>query len=718
MRLKKIILKDFFSYKYLEYEFKNRAYQIKGVNKTDPSQVFNGSGKSNFISGIEYGIVGATSRKVKKTEIVRHGQDKAEVELFSECDVRKQSLHVHHTINLKGADKIIVKTRLYGDDKWVKASYSSVADGKKWVNDWYKIDKSDLFSFFIINSDNFKSFFSSPNSVKIELINRFSDASVIKGLDKIEKIEIERLIKALELELSSTQGIKRHIQGVLDEEKGRNLNEELGEEKQALFEEIEAVKKEIEDIGSLMREDRGTVGELKTSIAAIEAEKVRVKGDIKNLEIERQQKLSDMKLIESDLSRAIEEFEGFKSTDFDKKRQKHTSLIKSNYILSEEAKKIKEKHEKKINSLEQKISNITVKLEGAIKCPNCDHSFIPYDNKEELESSRDKLIETIPTVSEKLSKVKEVIEDICKTLATEELKVQEINGLELKEGSKKNAIKANINKIESSLNAIQKGIDKSVSRERGFEQKITSLDNEIENIYRKIEYLNKDKRAGYIVAIKNKESEIESIKNEIKNLVIEDNGGKIKEYEDSFNQISEKEKIIKNKLHDVSEQLTKAKKWEVIFKQFRSYVANQSLSVMQYHINRFLKEQGTDMFVKLEGFKTLKKGEIREEITTHIIRGFERTFESFSGGERGRLLLASILTNRYLINNAHPYGGLDFIAADEVFDKVDPVGIRMIVESAKLLKVPVFIVTQNLDEEQDADTIIAIKEDNITTLKY
>ena len=125
----------------------------------------------------------------------------------------------------------------------------------------------------------------------------------------------------------------------------------------------------------------------------------------------------------------------------------------------------------------------------------------------------------------------------------------------------------------------------------------------------------------------------------------------------------------------------------------------------------------SDLRIKLEGYKTLADGSIKDEITTKIIRDRERTFSSFSGGEKGRLLFASILANRHMINSTHRYGGLDFLSIDEIFEGVDGVGLKSLVDSAKLLNIAVMIITHVTDEQVSEDILLIEKENGISTIK-
>ena len=147
-------------------------------------------------------------------------------------------------------------------------------------------------------------------------------------------------------------------------------------------------------------------------------------------------------------------------------------------------------------------------------------------------------------------------------------------------------------------------------------------------------------------------------------------------------------------------------------------LANKSLEIIEFHCNRYLHDMGSDLKVKIDGFKVLADGSIKDEITAKVVRGQERTFSSFSGGEQGRLLFASILANRHMINSTHPYGGLDFLSVDEVFEGVDGIGLASLVQSAKQLEVACMIVTHVTDRENDSEDILTIvKENGISNIK-
>src|SRR5690606_17221916 len=99
----------------------------------------------------------------------------------------------------------------------------------------------------------------------------------------------------------------------------------------------------------------------------------------------------------------------------------------------------------------------------------------------------------------------------------------------------------------------------------------------------------------------------------------------------------------------------------------KSYLANLSLKNIEELVNFYLTKMNTDLSVEIEGYKQKGK-KITEKITETILRGMTPigSYNRFSGGERGRIDVASILANQTLINNNASPKGLDLIIIDEV----------------------------------------------------
>ena len=226
-------------------------------------------------------------------------------------------------------------------------------------------------------------------------------------------------------------------------------------------------------------------------------------------------------------------------------------------------------------------------------------------------------------------------------------------------------------------------------------QEISGLNNQIQNYERdKVSNIN---LLNSLKEVDNK-FEIESINSSI--------------------SILQKEKIdLEKELKEVEDKLYKINQWRNNFKEFKMFVANKSLETMEFHCNRYLSGMGSDLKAKFDGYKVLANGTIKDEITALVIRDVERTFSSFSGGEQGRLLFSSILANRHMINNTHPYGGLHFLSIDEVFEGVDGLGLQSLVEEATKLQTCIMIITHVTDESVSGNVLKIVKRNGISKIE-
>ena len=228
MRLEKVIAKNFLTYDELEYVIEDRPLSVQGRNLTDEGQASNGSGKSGIQTIIEFCITAQNSRGVRDNELVSYGYDKANAELVASCDIRKERIDIQWTIKFKGSNLLTITKQKY-DGAWEEISFSNLNDGKKWILNWFDISKEDLFNYFLINKARFKSFFESSNKDKVDLINRFSDASIVEGLEDIDTDELTSQLATNQTTIIQTQ---TRIEVKLEEinvESSRNFEEELEE---------------------------------------------------------------------------------------------------------------------------------------------------------------------------------------------------------------------------------------------------------------------------------------------------------------------------------------------------------------------------------------------------------------------------------------------------------------------------------------------------------
>lgn len=716
MRLTRLVLKDFISYEDLDYVFEEKPLLVQGINLTDDGQKTNGVGKSVIPTAIEQCIAGTNSRGVNDSELIMYGRQQSIIKLFAECDIRKERIQIENVINLKGSNQFIVKLQNYGEKTWEPADYSTSPEGKKFVSDWFAITKEDLFNYFIINNTRFKSFFASSNTEKVGLVNRFSDASIVQGIEDIDLKELDEQKESYTKLVNSVLGKIELIETNIKEQQERDFSVELQEKSEEFDEEIEEVETEID--------------ELKTVIKNRILQKPIIEEKVKELEKSKSQNLTKKLEIEEEVEKINEEvtkslktveeaktlLTNFKEVDFKKEK-----LIFETDKELELEEKIKLKTEKETKVLIKTkvlklLEDLEVKLSGVITCPSCSHKFLLDGDlvklqekektatklKKDVESFIEKKESEIQLVLNKISKIEENI-SLINTRQSKWNEDKSKLSVSLNSSTESlNKIKANLNSKELELKTLELKENTRLSNIKSEQDKLTKIDSENKSTEEKITV---------------KREKISNLEDQKTKLEEGDNKEQLEKLNESL--IIQRKTLSghQKNLSWVEEEIANKKQWALNFKQFRMFLANKSLGVIEYHCNRYLQEMSSDLIVKVEGFKVLADGTSKEEITCKIIRNIERNFKSFSGGERGRLLFASILANRFMINETHPYGGLDFLSIDEVFEGVDSEGLLSLIESAKLLSIPVLLIT-HVSVEEDDNVLTIVKENGVSKIKY
>lgn len=729
MRLGKIILDKYLSFLHMEYDFKSEPVLVLGRNLTQTPQGSNGAGKSSMQSGIEYCLTATNSRGVNDKEIVMFGEDSARAQLFIHCDVRKKSLHIDWTINIKGSNKLVLKEKSFNEE-WLndddftgtkinpqKISFGNLPDGKKCLKNWYAMEADDLFNYFLLNDEKFTSFFKSTNKEKIELINRFSDASIVDGIENVDNTALQSDHDTLEREIYTLNGRLELTEETLSKELSRDLSIELDEKCESLESDIEDVEtkilkqgKDICDFNSnivVSNEDiKHSNSEITSHNKIIALDESKIVGELVKLAS-----------IDVEIKKAEKLVEDFVSTDWIKEKQSFVDSKKDNKEKKVPLKQVVKDREADEMKILKAIKAIDISLSGSIECPKCEHEWIEDEDLDGLELKKQKLEEFSFKIEsakddciERINKLDEAI-----VLSDDEIsKVNDRMSLEME----------SLQKVRNALHSVQKTYDEK-------NEEIRLLEKTLDNTYRKYvkteegeikeseSYIFRRKRdiESSKGTIKNLKTEIELLNKSIKALSKDSNDNTIAEIRDSIKTITSNIESKGANLGEVADEIFNRNKWVDNFKRFKMHIANQSLESIEYHTNKFIHDVDGDFTVKLEGSKILANGNVKEEITATIDRnGRERTFKSFSKGEQGRLLFASICANRHMINNTHPYGGWDFLSIDEIFESISAGGIGDICEAAKQLDCCVMIITHVSIEDVDANVIVIEKVDGFSNI--
>lgn len=645
MNIISIKAKNFGSFELLEYDFKqNSPTLIVGENLTDDGQASNGSGKSILQAIIEYAIYTTTSRKTVAKNLINwnNNSTQAEVELVIECPIRKETLKIERIIHIKDGGKsqlsINGKIKYAFEDKM-----SSQIDD--YIMSWIGISKEDLQNYYIINKFRYTSFFDASNTKIIQLIGRFSNSSIIDGLDKDIALKVTEKVSAQQLlngEIDKLYGSLDVYKENLESELTRDFNSEKEVEINSINEQINSYNNRIEGakigisncLGIILQNEK-TSKEHQTTLDEVQA------------------KLSTVKEVTFD-----KEYK-----ELDAKKDK----TKSEKLLLESKKDTIKKNQRELESI---LNEIERNLKGSIQCPKCKHEFLIGDSEVNIEDEKEQL----PIVVDSLKKVDEQIKNISTSIETYELDIKKLNGERDILTDREERASIEKRNITSQLNTIKNHIQECSNNVSYEEGNITSLEKTIS--------LNKEN-------ISKLKLQIEEVKNRK-----DSNKEKVSEIRSKIEDIGFKMDELQTQIKAIEDEKFEIMQWSLSFKEFQQYLGVKVLKIIGSYANKHLVDMGTDLRIKVEGYKKLQSGSISDKITTLIIRDGEiREYASFSGGERARLETAMILTIQKIINSSHLYNGLSFCSIDEVLESADSEGILNIMKSLMKLDYTIMLTT-------------------------
>ena len=575
-----------------------------------------------------------------------------------------------------------------------------------------------MFNYFIINSTRFKSFFGSSNREKVDLINRFSDSSIIDGLEKIDNSKLEEEKENVEISINKIKGGVDTIKEQIEDAKNFDFTKELEDTKMDIMEEIsennffiDELKKEIKKLDLDKKDIDDEIDDFNVKIKRLEGNYSGLFGLIKEQEgiVSKRKKAYDEKVVEND---------SIVVKDFSKYISKQDKILKAQKLAMGLSQEDLSKVDLDIAKVNKFLSGVDVKLGGSITCPSCAHEFIMDGDRKVLLDKKSKGEDLIIKFEESKKSIEgdiELFEKNIKDANDAKTSLRSSEDVEAKLSRERESIlrglRDTLAKCEDTLSQLKRKplkIDKMIAETN---ESIGEAKLERKDITKEQDFIKDTK-------IKDLKSKNKTLEKEMSELKVSNNVETIKKLKDSIKDREKKLLVLDKELVEVNDKIYNRNKWANNFKQFRLHLANKSLETMQYRTNEFLKELGNDILVRLDGYKVKANGTIKEEISATIIRDGERTFSSLSGGEQVRVLFSSILANRYLINTTHPHGGLDFLSVDEVFDKIDSVGMKHLIRSAKKLETCIMVISHVSDEDLAGEDILTIvKENGVSTIK-
>ena len=760
-KLEKVKARNICAFEKLDYTIgQGHTTLIFGNNMDNDSQPSNGSGKSALIEAISIGLTGDVLRDIKSAEeIINDAADEAEIVITLLDEERIFTIERH--LFRKSAQTIRLTMNELGEE--IELPCSSVAEYNKEVLHQIGLTKDEIFSNIILSKHKYKSFLSSSDKDKKEIINRFSNGIVVDEAIEALHADIEPVAKELteaQMLVSEKTGQVNVLSEQINEFKQTSLSN-----KQTKEEKIESNKKLIAEQRALIRQKESEIGELNSQydrLDDVDDECQRLDKD-QDLDMSQCYKSIVSKFAEYN-KKCSEDSQLHLGNDYLKKADDYKKELKDTAKFSREIEKslkaeesslkkeqanyakLKTKYDKfmetygtksekiqaKINdidaniksvedsikslrsqkqNLEKDVATLNAQLAGVIVCPKCKHEFTLSDDVD-IDGVRKKLQDRQGEIKD----IDNTISDNYKTLDTCDSDKSSQRALSDKLTSEKSQLFASLSDSKNNINKLSTSIS-------NLNVDLTKLNAKVDNIEKSIDNLIVDMLDEAFDLIDSKRGKLDDI---ILNL---DKEGTIKSLKDANNDLlnvsetdvlqsmeakkekcqKEYEDAVKHK-DEIESKLNQLKQQDAYFVEFKTHLANSKIDALGHITNEFLEAIGSDIRIQFSGFTVLKSGKVRDKISISLLRdGVDcGSFGKFSEGEKTRVSLASILAMHKLTNlNCDPGKGLDLLILDEILDACDEGGLDNTFEALNQLEITSLVVSHgNIAEGYPYRTVV------------
>lgn len=743
---------------------------IFGNNLDNDSQSSNGSGKSALLECISIALTGDTLRKVKTDEMINDAADEAEVEVEFLNTVTNESFFVKRNIYRKKAQEVVCSFFLNGEQiRQEESAQPSVNDYNKYILEVIGLTKDELFNNCVLSKHKYSCFLTASDSVKKEIINRFSNANMVDEAIAALTIDVDQAMNEkmnIQLEDSDISGkisaIKEQIDKAIADKENQKTSKE--QKKQSLNEDIARYERNIADANKSKREITEALRDLDDAyndLLGIEESNQSL--EVNNAAIARLyehykfparqdwtaksqkyvQSLAEYKKQHGTIQQSLEAVKD--------KIQQQTLVITEQKKLCTAAKEMSHQNANIINGKIMKIETDLNKLKtdyqkaslslsevsriisekqailsGTIVCPACKHEFVLNNNDVDIEQIK---TETTKYIAEKdqcqkkldsIEKERRSLIDNKQELSSQLACVdQDYN----KETDTLNKLEREVNRLNTELNDVS---SKNNNLVRSINETEATIDHLMGDMFDEaFDYIDKKtkeyerQQEDIQLDIKAYESRIEVCKKTLIELDKVSQDSLLIQFEDALKGYEEESKEIKARLAAADEKVIALLTQGSYFNEFKTHLANSKIEALSNMTNEFLEKIGSDLRIRFNGYTMLKSGKIRDKISITLIRdGIEcGSFDKLSEGEKARINLANILAMNRLTNaNCETGKGLDLLILDEILEATDETGLSSMFDALNGIGITTLIVSHGNVAENYPYKLVINKQNGVSFL--
>lgn len=764
-KLEHIEAENLCAFRTLDYTLRQGVTTLVfGDNRDNDSQRSNGSGKSALIEAIAVGITGSPLRKVRGEEIINDAAQECRVCLHLRNDSAGETFVVERHIPRKGAST--VECRIERNGRAVttdEAVQPSVDAYNRYILDKLGITREEMFNTFILSKHKYQDFLSASDTQKKEIINRFSNASLVdRAIEKVadDILPVEKSLQQAALELAGLDGrvemlteqIQREEQAA--EEKARSREERIAAiresvtAKHALIREKNTLRNDLQQRISRLEQADAVLQQTEEGDDAVQTCAERVSELLSGLGIggfsdwggvlkTKRDKLSAMEAewhtVHEEYTR-IEAHAGALAQNRDDLNKYHDLLREDNRQkalqcdsrlrtlderLAATGSRLSDMRRERQNVL-RSIEELKGQLSGIIRCPSCRHEFLLADENFDIAAGRDSLqrqqerLQAVDTDIRSLNSETEQVEAQQDRIRRDKRALAAADGsmadeLSRAESAVRDAdsrlrrVQQQQRQIETELDGLRDELDGI--RRKLFDEAFALVDDACHRTVRDVQRTEEEIRAAES-AVTTLEETIEELKNTSSTELIRSLKASLKEVRCKSGEAAAHKEEIERRLHRLQEQQER-------FVQFKSFLAGTNIEALNRITNEFLENIGSDIRLRLSGFTLLKTGKLREKISASLVRdGVDcGSFGKFSQGEAARVHLATILAMQRLVNGGcEADKGLDLLVLDEILDAMDESGLASTFGALNRLGITALAVSHGNIAEGYEHKLVIIKE--------
>lgn len=740
---------------------------VTGSNEDDDSQNSNGSGKSALIEAVAIALTGDNLRRVRMEEIINDNEQRAEVNAVLRNVATGTRLTISRQLSRTQPQQVSI-TRTAADGTETTQAEASVYDYNKAILEILGISKEDLFSSFLLSRHRYTSFLMSSDKEKKDIINEFSNASLVDVPMEILDADIKEVqghMWKAESDIAYFDGRIDALDSELevarenDEERHRKIKETVAAKREELAStrsKVASLESQLRELRELAESRRKDVSRVRSAINRISHERDKamesIESVLRELDLETAaprdridsvnreidgcsgKTLAAKELLKTAATayrKASDEYDRFLSgyeermRDFDSKTQWHMESLKRIDTLLDGCKDNIKRYEGLVNGLDHEIDVLNVALKGLVSCPKCSAEFDVRsgDSKEDIEALLADKVELATGYRNELSTLEanrnEYLERIEKTKGYIDRIASERRSVELRHDG-----------LRQASEKAKEEMDTAARRVEGLERDMKHLQEEVrrcrdryvqdalEMVERKFSRCTKDVE-GMERELENARGVCESLENAIEALGKQkvDDGLADMRHRAAQLRVQRDDKVrqregIRKRLDVLEAQMYR-------FKEFKTHLANTRIAALADMTNMFLENIGSGIRVRFSGYTMLKNGTVRDRISINLLRdGVDcGSFGKFSEGEKARVNLACILAMFRLCNLNAPVGkGVGFLIVDELLDTTDEKGLANIFHSLNDLGITSIIVTHGLVPESYPYRLTVCKRNGVSTI--